>query len=744
MKVDHDITKITVTKFRQVISSRVLAYALAAISVIAGIATVLTMTGPFAQNYDIEVVVNLVYLDCIFLLLLAAVLITRMVRLWQDKTRGRTGSGLQTKLVGLFGLIAVTPAILVAIFAALYLNFGLQAWFSKRVSTALMESNIVANSYLEEHRKNFRNSVLSIANDLNFKALRLANNPRPFDQILTTHASIQSLSEAAVIDGAGTILGKMRFSLLNEGTIDISKTMIQKADTGAIVLLAANNADQARALIKLNRFFDTYLIIEKFLDSRVIRHINRIQNAVSEYQKLAKERVNFQISFVVIYIVVALLILMAAAWVGMTLANQLATPITDLIEAAQKISQGDLTARVGVSKNSDEISTLSGVFNKMTKQLESQRDGLMEANRKLDERRRFTETVLSGVSAGVIGLDTNKNIYLPNRSASSLLVTNLESEYGSPISSIVPEMVPLLDEVITNGGTMRQAEVNLSREGITRTFLVRIAGETLKNEIIGYVVTFDDVTALLSAQRKAAWSDIARRIAHEIKNPLTPIQLSAERLKAKYLHEITSDPEVFLSCTDTIVRQVGDIGRLVDEFSSFARMPEPSIQNENLDEICKHVIFLEKTRNPDLNFETKFLKATVFLKCDKGQVSRALANLLKNAAESVGESIKNNKNKKGEGRIILSIEKIKKNKNTGDIRVSIDDNGAGIRTATRHRLTEPYFTTRSGGSGLGLSIVQKIMEEHGGELLISQNKRRGARFSLIFKNIATRSAEVSD
>jgi len=721
--------------FRRASSSRKLAYGLAAAAVLSGIATAATMTGPFAQNYDIGTVVTLLYLDGILLLLLSAVIARRMVQLWKKRMQGEAGAGLHGKLVLLFSLVAVTPAILVAVFSALYLNFGLQTWFSERINTAINQSRTVANAYLSEHRNNIRADALSIANDLNFNASRLIGNPYALRSILSSHAAIRSLSEAVVIDGTGKVLGQTRFGLAGDRITTVTKIQFAKAGEGEIVVLRSADADQVRALMKLNRFIDSYLLVERFVDPRISRYIDRINEVVSQYNSLEKNRGNFQISFVMIFVILALLLLMAAAWVGLTVSNQLASPISRLIRAAEEVSKGDLSVRLETSEAVDEISTLTHAFNTMTMQLETQRDGLMSASRERDERHRFTETVLSGVSAGVIGLDKSGNIHLPNRSASLLLLTDLETTVGTPLKEIVPEMADLLDSVMSGQGRRQQTEVQLTRDNETRVLHVRVATERLEGETIGYVVTFDDVTDLLSAQRNAAWADVARRIAHEIKNPLTPIQLSAERLKRKYLKEVTTDPEVFATCTDTIVRQVEDIGRMVDEFSEFARMPEPSIKHENLTEVCQQAIFLEQNRNPDIKFLTHFPDQNVMLDCDTRQLSRALTNLLKNAAESVVAAIDQGLTPPGRGQIEVSISGGDEQLSVKDkvlASVKIIDNGIGLPAGPKGRLTEPYVTTRTKGTGLGLAIVNKIMEEHNGDLLLADRDGPGAEITLVF------------
>jgi len=726
------------TLFARASSSRRLAYGLAATAVVSGIATAATMTGALAQNYDIGTVVALLYVDGILLLLLSVVIGRRMVQLWQERKRGEAGAGLHGRLVLLFSLVAVTPAILVAVFSALYLNFGLQAWFSERINTAINQSRTVANAYLVEHRNNIRADALAIANDLNYNASKLIGNPYGLGSILSSHTNFRSLSEAVVIDGQGKILGRARYSLAGDAITNITKPQFNEAANGKIVVLRSAQADQVRALMKLNRFIDSYLLVERFVDPRISRYIDRINEVVSEYNSLEKNRGKFQISFIMIFVILALLLLMAAAWVGLTVSNQLASPISRLIRAAEDVSEGDLSVRVETSEDNDEISTLTHTFNTMATQLETQRDGLMEANRELDERHRFTETVLSGVSAGVIGLDKKGNIHLPNRSASELLATDLKKAVGAHLSDIVPEMTDLLENAISQRGRMRQTELHLTRDNETKVLHVRFAAERLDGETIGYVVTFDDVTDLLSAQRKAAWADVARRIAHEIKNPLTPIQLSAERLKRKYMKEITTDPETFVTCTDTIIRQVEDIGRMVDEFSTFARMPEPSIKMENLSEICRQVIFLEQNRNSDMMFSTNFSDQDIELNCDVRQLSRALTNLLKNAAESVGTAIERGQIPTGQGKIEISLSQLddKDTGNGSDIaRIVIADNGIGLPAGSKDRLTEPYVTTRTKGTGLGLAIVKKIMEEHNGRLVLADRDGQGAEITLSFRAI---------
>ena len=727
--------------FTRLSNSHIFSYGLAAAAVIFGIATVATLTASETDSYNVVTVVSLLYMDGILMLVLCIVVGRRLYLLWQERRRRATGSGLQGRLVTVFSFVAVTPAILVAIFSALFLNHGLEVWFSERVNTALKQSVVVAKSYLNEHRKNIISDALSIASTINYNAPRLIGNPFALNELLTSESISRSLSEATAIDGASIVIGRSRYNF-SESLEVIPPAAFTSASDGKIAVLDSATADRVRALVKLNRYIDTYLVVERFVDPRVIGHIDSINKAVREYHEMEKKRGGFQITFVVIFGVVAFLLLLAAAWIGLTIARQLAAPIVSLIDAAEDVSQGDLAVRVSVAEEDDEIRALGQAFNKMTSQLETQRDGLIEANRELDERRHFTETVLSGVSAGVIGLDENGRIHLPNKSASALIVTNLDQSIGEKLSDVIPEMAQLLNEVTQQGGRMRQSEIELFRDESSLVLHVRITAEQLKDETIGYVVTFDDVTELLSAQRKAAWADVARRIAHEIKNPLTPIQLSAERLERKYLKEIKTDPHIFTSCISTITRQVADIGRMVDEFSNFARMPKASMKMENISEICRQAVFLEENRTPGLNFTMDFPEKDVIGYCDNPQINRALTNLLKNASESVVGKIEEQGSNISDGKISICLHQQSSSSNAGQnehqsIKITITDNGKGLPSENRDRLTEPYITTRSKGTGLGLAIVKKIIEDHKGDLELSDNPQGGAIIQLNLNADAT-------
>jgi two-component system nitrogen regulation sensor histidine kinase NtrY len=708
-----------------------LAVLLTALALAAGLATyaALTKNPPFGQDPD--TVYILLNLDLIILLLLGTLIARRIVDLWVKRRRGLAGSRLHVRMVALFSLVAVAPAILLAVFSTAFFYVGVRSWFSERVSTAINESQTVAEAYLAEHQRTLAGDALAMANDLNREAPRLVNDEAFFNQLVNTQAALRGLTEALVFDGSGRTLARssLTFALQFE---PISQDVLEQARQTDVVWLDSDSDDRVRALIQLDRFIDTYLLVGRLIEPRVIAHMERVQGAVAEYRQLESRHSSLQITITLIYVVAALLLLLGAVWVGLVFADRLITPISNLIGAAERVRAGDLSVRVPAPEKGDELDNLGRAFNRMTSQLESQRRELIEANRQLDSRRRFTETVLAGVSAGVIGIDAEGRVNLPNASATTLLGLDFEALMGRRLDELIPEVGELLATIRQRPGRLVESQVRIQRGSEQRTLLIRIAAERFGSEVRGFVVTFDDITDLLSAQRMAAWADVARRIAHEIKNPLTPIQLSAERLKRKYLKQIETDPDTFVSCTDTIVRQVGDIGRMVDEFSAFARMPSPVMKPVDVYELCQQAVMLQRTARPDIEFVLDRPSTAALIPGDRRQIGQAVTNLLQNALDAIeGRSPPDADAEDGDrlprGRVALSIAV-----NDREVVLTVDDNGKGLPVEDRDKLTEPYVTTRTKGTGLGLAIVKKIMEDHGGRLNLEDRPGGGARIRLAF------------
>ncbi len=703
----------------------VIAFVLAAAS--SGLATYAALTRSPFFNSDPSTILILCLLDLAFLISLGTVVVQRIVSIWVRRRKNQAGSRLHVRMVTGFTMMAVAPAILVAMFAAVFFYFGVETWFSNHIRTSLNESLEVAQAYLEEHKQVLRADALAMANDLNRQAPILTNDAVRFNQAVSAQAYLRNLTEVIVFDSSGKILARsgLSFALSFE---PITDEMRQHALKGDVVLIVSDNNDRVRALVHLDNFVDTYLFVGRPVEPKVLAHMETTEKAVKEYHQIEGKRSGLQVTISLIFIVVALLLLLAAVWFGLNFANRLVKPIGDLIGATDRVRGGDLTARVSVAEKEgdDELDLLSRAFNRMTGQLETQRGELVEANRQLDLRRRFTEAVLSGVSAGIIGVDPEFRINLMNASAAKFF--DIESDENNPLlKSVTPEIQTLID-AMPRASRFTDAQLEIRRTGqATRTLLVRISSELAGSEIKGYVVTFDDVSDLLSAQRKAAWADIARRIAHEIKNPLTPIQLSAERLRRKYTKEIITDPEVFQTCTDTIIRHVEDIGRMVDEFSAFARMPAPVIRKHEIRDICRQTVFLQSTGRQDIRYTPSMPPEECFAECDARQLAQALTNLLKNAAEAIDARPAPLHGLLLPGEIHIRLKAM-----PDIVTLSVEDNGKGLPVEERNNLTEPYVTTRSKGTGLGLAIVKKIMEDHHGELVLADRPGSGAIVSLIW------------
>jgi two-component system, NtrC family, nitrogen regulation sensor histidine kinase NtrY len=693
-------------RIADILLGRAVTLLLAALAFAVGLATFVFLArgAPFGTQPGFGVGLVLANLSAV--LLLVAVLAGRITRVWVERRRGSAGSRLHVRLVLLFGGVAVAPAILVACFAVAFFHFGIQAWFNNPVRRAVTESLQVSHGYLEEHRDNIRAVALEMANDLTRAGQFLIADPQVFAEILATQTTLRGLTEAVIYDPLTRQVLAATGIFAGIGVEPPSQSLTSQAQSGDVVVLAAGDGTRVQAVVRLDSTPPLMLMIGRPVDPGILDHMARTEEAVAEYQRLDNNRSWLQVAFAWIFALLALLVLLAAVAIGLVLANQIARPIARLILAAERVRSGDLAVRVTEAPTGDELAGLSRAFNRMTGQLAAQRAELMEAYGQIDERRRFTETVLSGVSAGVIGLDASGRIELPNRAADELLGFDLLSAIGRELADVVPEFADLLHEAAASPERARTAELQIGPPTQRRTLLVRIGADLSGGRTDGFVVTFDDITELQSAQRKAAWADVARRIAHEIKNPLTPIQLAAERLKRRFAREISSDPDTFTQCADTIIRHVGDIGRMVDEFSSFARMPQPIIKPEDVGRIAREVLVLQKTARPGIAWRSEIPDRGPIAPCDRRLLSQALTNLLQNAADAVAM-------RDAAGVIGVSVQA-----RDDEVSIVVTDDGVGLPQEDRLRLTEPYVTHKPKGTGLGLAIVKKIMEDHGGRLTL--------------------------
>ncbi len=692
--------------------------------IVAAMATYINMThkaSPLGPNP--AKVWNLLLVNLGLLLALAAVIGRRVIFLGKALKRGIVGSRLQRRVIGTFSLVVILPTLLVSIFSIFFFSLGIQAWFNERVKMAVAESLAVAEAYLSEHKENIRTEAMAMANDIAPAVGMAFSNPVEFNRLVSAQASVRSISEVIVFQHNRIIAqGRFTFAAAFES---LPLDAVERARDGEVVLLGDtdNDSDKVRALVGIPGVEDTYLLIGRLIDAKVLSHMTKTQGAVSQYNDLQANLERLQLTFSLVFLSFALLLLLTSIWYGMQFAMRLVTPISRLVAAAERVKSGDYDTRVELSGEEDEIDTLSRTFNRMTEQLAAQRTQLIEANRRLDERRRFTEVVLSGVSAGVIALDREQHITLANRSAEAVM-KNGDSIVGRPVAEVLPGIQELLSQVLAKPEALAQGTLHIGTGDKALTLHVRVSSEMLEGAIAGFIVTFDDITMLIAAQRHAAWSDVARRVAHEIKNPLTPIALAAERIKRKYAKFIEADEaETFARYTDTIARHVGDIGRMVDEFVSFARMPNPVFKEEDLGGIIKKVVFSEQVAHPNIRYEMQLPEQSITFLCDERQMTQVLGNLLKNAAESIdGQAEPDTVG-------VVSARLEYKNSN---IIIEIADNGPGFPPDKLECVLEPYFTTRVKGTGLGLAIARKIVEDHKGEMRLSNNPSGGAIVTLSF------------
>ncbi len=679
-----------------------------------------------ARSNDTDIVYWFLNLDLVLLLLLGAVIAHRIVRLWGERRRGIAGAKLHVRLVLVFGVLAAAPAVLMAIFSSVFLYLGVHVWFNDRVSTAIHESLEVAQAYLNEHQQVIKADVLAMANDLNREALELSYDHAAFDNYMQTQSQLRNLPEAIVVTSDGKVLARSRLSFTLEFD-RLPQKVLREAANGDVVLLTGGSRDRIRALVRLDRFYDSYLYVGRLVDASVLAHIDTTENAVKEYSTLQGRKMQLQISVTAIFVVVSLILLLAAVWFGLVFAEELVMPISALIVAAERVRTGALGVRVPETDSDDEIGLLGRAFNRMTSQIESQRDELVAANRMLEERRRFTEAVLAGASSGVIGLDDEGFIILANARAEELLVGDSgRALVGAKLADFIPAAAELLAKAYQTPDKPAQLQLEFAAgDAPRRAVLLRITTEEGGHDS---VATIDDISALVSAQRKAAWADIARRIAHEIKNPLTPIQLSAERLKRKYLPQISDDPETFEKCTDTIVRQVAEIGHMVNEFSAYARMPVAIKRHENVVDACRDALVLHQQAWPDIRFEFTAPNPVIMANYDRTQLTQVMTNLLQNAIDSIRER---QQKTASSGYVKLNVDA-----RGGNVVVSVEDNGLGLPEKDRENLMEPYVTTKKKGSGLGLAIVKKIMEDHGGSVVLEDSvgidTGYGAKATIVF------------
>jgi two-component system nitrogen regulation sensor histidine kinase NtrY len=720
---------------RRGLSGRSAPVLLAVLAMLAGAATYAWLAGFAPKSLNTSGwITGLMVADLVIAVALVALMAVRLTQLWLDRRRGAAGSRLHMRLVLVCSAFTVAPTLIVAISLSL-LVINLTDFVVKPAKASYEAARAIGEPVRHAREDEILRDIAAISGPLQNAGIDAIRDGRTTNEALERLIEGRPMIEAVVIHADNGVIARA----IAPGMVGIANPV-----PAAQFLWQAFN--QSRP-VEIQGPKGAYFVMQLFIgepyflvtghdvDLRLVDYIKTIEFAGSFYSEIEHAMQRSQLLIFLFCGAIAFLMLLAAVWLAILFASRLTEPIGGLMAAAERVRAGDLTARVEEGPPNDELGQLARSFNRMASQIEQQREELVDANTELDKRRRLTDAVLAGVSAGVLSVDAAGTITRTNRSALELLALPEDGVLGRALTAVMPELAPLVSHAADRPDRQTQGQVEIVHRGTRRILLVRISAAS----DAGSVVTFDDVTDLMSAQRMAAWGDVARRIAHEIKNPLTPIQLSAERLKRRYLKQIKDDPETFSICTDTIIRQVGDIGRMVDEFSSFARMPRPTVKPEDAKELCQQALFLQRSGNPDIRYVSCLPDQAVPLACDRRQVAQVLTNILKNSAEAIegrdtsatGESLP-------PGEIILSLF------DEGPVvRIVVEDNGKGLPKTGRERLTEPYMTTRSKGTGLGLAIVKKIMEDHGGLLTLDDREAGGARISLVFRRDAKEIASAT-
>ncbi len=715
------------------------------LSLVSALATGLILTGltPIVPTHG--VVITALTVNAILIAAAVAVIGWQAYDLLRARQQRAAASRLHARIVGLFSVIAIVPAIVLAAFASISLDRGLDNWFSVQTKAIINNSLEVAEAYVQEHGQVLRAEGVAMARDLEASATPAA----AMDLVLSQQAGIRGIPLAYLINQRGEVLETALHSK-DQDYVAPPTSALNEAALGKPVSIAPGRQNRVALLKKLENRPDTYLYVARFVDRKVLRHLQLTEAGVQEYVALEERRTGVQIAFGLMYVMIAVTLLLAAIWIGLWFANALVAPVRRLIGAAQEVSDGNLEVRVPVKSREGDLGHLANTFNQMTSELAVKRNELVATNQRLTERGHFIEAVLSGVSAGVVGLDTDGRIDVANPAAATLLGTTRVGLQGQIISEVVPEFADAFAQATSKRRTDAPLQVDINRNGVERHLIVQTTRDEAGPKDDGYVLTFDDITELVNAQRSSAWADVARRIAHEIKNPLTPIQLSAERIRRKYDKVIVDDREVFERCTETIIRQVGDIGRMVDEFSSFARMPQPVMAEHDLRTLVKDAVYLFQVGHPDIEFTFQLPDEAVKLNCDRGLIAQLLTNLTKNAAEAIEAVVEGGDTPEGyKGRIEARVSQ------DGAIAtMMIIDNGCGLPAKNRRRLTEPYMTTREKGTGIGLAVVQKVTEQHNGTLYLEDapepfNGKLGACMRIVMERremlaMAQQGAELQD
>ena len=633
------------------------------------------------------------------------------------------GYELHKRLALLFSVVCLMPSIVISAFSIFTINTALEGWFSKKISTAVSQSVEVANKYLVEHQNAMKGEVLEFAKQLNDKAITFSSNQNKISKFLNFYITKNNLTDAVLIDTSRNVLARSQFAF-EINYLDLPNRYYDLANDGKIIISNDRDSNKVNAFIKLDQFVDAYLLTSRFIDQKVLEAISKSNIASDDYKSIELNLFDTKISILALFLFISLFLLLISLYVGLGLSNRLISPIAELIHASQEVGRGNLNYQIKnkslLQNKISELKKLGNAFNKMVLDIKNNRSELIEANDQLDQRRQFSEAVLSGVYSGVIGLDKSFKINLPNKTAENLLEINISKHYNKKFEKLFPEFQILINEIKYKKNNFVEKKIEFLKNKKKHILISRIVKQINENKIIGYVLTFEDITDLIQAQKLVAWSDVARKIAHEIKNPLTPIRLGAERIANSSI--IKSDNKL-VNTSEMIIKNVDDIRHLIDEFSSFSRLPRPILEKINYSKFIENIFDFFKTSYPDIKFYKESLsnlKKSLKIKADEKQLRQVIGNVIKNSSENFQEN-----------NVLTKVITFSSTMNEDYILLSIQDNGIGIKEENKIRVLEPYFTTKKNGTGLGLAISKKIVEDHKGQINIESSKK-GTKVNIKF------------
>jgi two-component system nitrogen regulation sensor histidine kinase NtrY len=694
-------------------------------ALLSALATFVVLAGLTPIEPTERVSYTLLSINGVLALFLLLMVMRQGIKLFRARRAGVAATRLHVRFVMTFAAIATVPVVVVALVASMTLQRGLDPWFSGWINNLLQNTVEIAHAYRELQCRTLARETTVMAADLDrVRVLYEADRP-VFREFMQSRSIFLGFPVAMIVEPDGTVVERID-NLPIEGAHIPSPAELAEADTEDALCLVPSEGELLHAVLRLAAHNDRILVVTRLMDRRALDFPEEAEAGIAYYGLLEQMSVVMQVALAAMFAIVTVIILLSSVWFGLTYANAFVVPIRRLINATRQVATGNFYVQVPIRKKEGDLASLSETFNQMTSELRRQHDSLTAASDLIDRRRRFTEAVLSGVSAGVIGVDGEGRVTIANPTAQAMFAMTAEDLINQDARTALPELAPLIEEATQSRQRALNQQIGINRQGRDRMLNVRLTREQTQSEDKGLVITLDDITDLVTAQRTSAWADVARRIAHEIKNPLTPIQLSAERIRRKYGKVITSDREVFDQCTDTIVRQVDDIKRMVDEFSSFARMPKPTIGRDDLVDTIRQVVFMMRIGYPNIVIRDVLPDHQILAAFDRRLLAQALTNIIKNAAEGIAALAET---ETVDGEIVVTLHRDEQ----GLAVIDIDDNGKGFPSENRARLLEPYMTTRDGGTGLGLPIVGKIFEEHGGGVELLDNPAgRGARVRLWF------------